>query len=132
MTSEGILDPKLLQTYQGHKSAVNGVAYGLDGKLVTCSSDHTVQLWVFRNNLRSLKLMGHRAAVNAADISPKVKPPYLLRPVFTLCSCCSCMVVVWWCSNYEGGSSTSCKTIIIGLRVLHECVLIVIPKKILF
>ncbi len=72
MSSEGILDPKLLQTYQGHKSPVNGVAYGFDGKLITCSSDRTVQLWGFRSHLRSLKLMGHRGAVNAVDISPKV------------------------------------------------------------
>ncbi len=73
MSSEGILDPKLLRTYQGHKSTVNGVAYGLDGKLVTCSSDCSVQLWGFRSQLRSLKLLGHRGAVNAVDISPKVK-----------------------------------------------------------
>ncbi len=95
MSSEGILDPKLLQTYQGHKAPVNGVTYGFDGKLVTCSNDRTVQLWGFRSHLRSLKLMGHRGAVNAVDISPKVMKCSLFHSEFVVCCYYYCWQ--WYC-----------------------------------
>ncbi|MEM6501753.1 MAG: caspase family protein [Cyanobacteria bacterium P01_C01_bin.89] len=55
----------------GHGEGITGVAIAPNGQWkVTSSADHTLRIWDKDGRPKGLPLIGHRAVVNAVDISP--------------------------------------------------------------
>ncbi|MEM9770822.1 MAG: caspase family protein, partial [Cyanobacteria bacterium P01_D01_bin.73] len=55
----------------GHGEGITGLAVAPNGEWkVTSSADHTLRIWDSEGRPKGLPLIGHRAVVNAVDISP--------------------------------------------------------------
>ncbi|PQE03932.1 vegetative incompatibility HET-E-1 protein [Rutstroemia sp. NJR-2017a BVV2] len=64
----------VLQTLEGHSSAVNSVAFSPDSKLLaSASSDETVKIWDAATGTLQQTLEGHSAGVRAIAFSPDSK-----------------------------------------------------------
>ena len=59
-----------LYRFLGHKGQINNVTFSPSGNLIaSCSSDHTVRLWLPNANGDSVILRGHSSPVRCLDFS---------------------------------------------------------------